>query len=307
MTISVIIPCYNAGPYVTETLRSIAGQVYAALEIIVVDDGSTDDSIQQINTSGVPVKLIQTDHVNAASARNVGIFAAKGDWVAFLDADDIWYPHHLQSAVQMLSGGSDVAYRTIYDELLMDGSVRPCRGTSKGLISEKVCGKTHTDALELELRDFPFSHSGMVYNRTRTLRAGLFDPAQIKRHDVDLWLRLVHGHTWCYDPAPGLRYRLGRPGSIGENAVDAERWYLRAMQKNHALYDMPIMKEQLQRHAKHALSLAFNDGTHEEYARAKELGWPYLPRSYRAFYRSVRPIAPLARVGIRLKRALFSR
>jgi len=306
MTISVVIPCYNAGLYVEETLRSIAAQTYAPMEIIVVDDGSTDDSIAKIQASGVPVQLIQTNHVNAAAARNVGISQAKGDWIAFLDADDVWYPHHLQAAVALLTGTNDIAYRTIYDELLHDGSVQPCRIVNKTLISEKRSGFTHADAMHVERNDFPFSHSGMIYNRARTMEVGLFDPGQVKRHDIDLWLRLVHQKTWSYNPTPGVKYRLNRPGSIGENAADAERWYMMAMRKNLPLYEGEGMQSQLRRHARHAMSLAFNDGGDREYNNAREVCWPYLPPSYRLFYRLARPIAPLAKRAIQLKRRLTS-
>ena len=88
MRISVIMPCYNAGRWVATALRSVAQQIYPVHEIIVIDDNSTDNSLAVIEQSGVPVKLLYVSARNAAVARNVGIEAASGDWIA---SDDVWY------------------------------------------------------------------------------------------------------------------------------------------------------------------------------------------------------------------------
>src|SRR5690349_8692917 len=121
MNFSVIIPCYNAGPWIVQSLKSVAAQTYPAKEIIVIDDGSSDDSLAKIESSGVPVRLLKTRRSNGAGARNAGIEAATGDWIALLDADDIWYPNHLQRAVEMLEGSSDVALMTAHDWIDVNG------------------------------------------------------------------------------------------------------------------------------------------------------------------------------------------
>ena len=106
---SVIIPCHNAGRWIAQTLRSVAAQTYPAYEVIVIDDASTDDSIVEIGRSGVPVTLLHVAAGNAAAARNAGIEAASGDWIALLDADDVWYPNYLARATKLLSYSDDVA------------------------------------------------------------------------------------------------------------------------------------------------------------------------------------------------------
>ena len=102
MRISVVIPCHNAGRWIAAALHSVADQTYPPHELLVIDDASTDDSISQIYRSGVAVNLMHVNVRNAAVARNVGIVAAKGDWVALLDADDKWYPDHLSRAIALL-------------------------------------------------------------------------------------------------------------------------------------------------------------------------------------------------------------
>ncbi|MGH7215546.1 MAG: glycosyltransferase family 2 protein, partial [Tepidisphaeraceae bacterium] len=236
MDISVVIPCYNAGPWIVEALRSTAEQSYPPHEVIVIDDGSTDDSIERVQTSGVAVKLLRSDHVNAASARNLGIKEATGDWIALLDADDVWYPHHLRAAFDLLRGTGDVAYRAMVDVIDAAGHVGPLVWPSRDLITEPRTGLTHLDAIELEAKHFPFGHSTILYRRDRLREVGGFDAAQVKRHDIDLWLRMVDHRTWAYHPQPGVKYRADRPGRIGANLVDCEYYYLRAMLKNRAAY-----------------------------------------------------------------------
>lgn len=90
MEISVVIPCYNAGRWIVDALRSVVAQTYQPHEIIVVDDVSSDDSVEKIQSCGIKVKLLHTQRANGAGARNVGIRQVTGDWIAFLDADDIW-------------------------------------------------------------------------------------------------------------------------------------------------------------------------------------------------------------------------
>src|SRR5262249_44950020 len=120
MQTSVITPCHNAGPWIAAALQSVARQTYPAYEIIVINDNSTDNSLAQIERSGVPVKLLQVSARNAAVARNVGIEVAGGEWIAFLDADDIWYPNHLARAVELLSKTKDVAFMSNHDWIGLD-------------------------------------------------------------------------------------------------------------------------------------------------------------------------------------------
>ena len=106
-------------------LRSIAQQPIQPHEIIVIDDASTDNSLAQIGQSGVPVKLLQVNARNAAVARNAGIKAATGDWIALLDADDVWYPNHLARAAELLSKTNDVAFMSNHDWIGLQSELLP--------------------------------------------------------------------------------------------------------------------------------------------------------------------------------------
>lgn len=103
-TVSVVIPCYNAAEFLRETLESALGQTHAPLEVIVVDDGSTDDSAAIAGSYGPPVRVIRQENQGESVARNRGIDEARGDWIAFLDADDLWKPEKL---VRQLAAAED--------------------------------------------------------------------------------------------------------------------------------------------------------------------------------------------------------
>jgi glycosyltransferase involved in cell wall biosynthesis len=98
-TISVVIPCYNGAKYLRETLESALAQTHPPLEVLVVDDGSTDDSAAIAESFGPPVRVIRQPNQGESVARNRGIDEARGEWVAFLDADDLWLREKLEKQV----------------------------------------------------------------------------------------------------------------------------------------------------------------------------------------------------------------
>lgn len=105
--VSVIVPCFNAASFIGKTIESVLAQTYPAFELIVVDDKSTDESrtiVERYAGQDLRIKLISMP-ANAgapAAPRNVGVAAARGDWVAFLDADDLWHPRKLELQMQAL-------------------------------------------------------------------------------------------------------------------------------------------------------------------------------------------------------------
>jgi glycosyltransferase involved in cell wall biosynthesis len=109
--VSVIIPCFNAARWIGETLGSVTSQGVDGVEIIVVDDGSTDQSATLVRQQFPQVQLIETSHYGASRARNVGTEASSGDFTQYLDADDLLMPDKLQAQLECLQrSGADVAY-----------------------------------------------------------------------------------------------------------------------------------------------------------------------------------------------------
>lgn len=106
--ISVVIPCYNAGAFLAEAIDSVLGQTYAPAEVIVVDDGSTDDSAATAAGYGAPVRVIRQANRGESTARNRGMDEARGEWVALLDADDVWEAGKLEAQIEAVRGDSQV-------------------------------------------------------------------------------------------------------------------------------------------------------------------------------------------------------
>lgn len=108
MMISVVIPCYNAAAYLTQTIESVLSQTRPPHEVIVVDDGSSDGSADIASSFGAPVRAISQSNSGECASRNRGLDEARGDWIAFLDADDLWEPTKLERQVAAIQGCDDV-------------------------------------------------------------------------------------------------------------------------------------------------------------------------------------------------------
>ncbi|MDD4356928.1 MAG: glycosyltransferase family A protein [Smithellaceae bacterium] len=99
--ISVVIPAYNGEPYLRRSIDSALAQTFRPMEIIVVDDGSTDGTAAVAKGYGDAIRNIRQKNGGVSAARNTGIKASQGDWVAFLDVDDEWRTYHLENAVKV--------------------------------------------------------------------------------------------------------------------------------------------------------------------------------------------------------------
>src|SRR6266498_887244 len=108
MEISVLLPCYNAAPYLAEALDSVLVQDVPVREIIVVDDGSSDDSAAVAERFGPPVRCDRQPHQGISATRNRALSLARGEVIAFLDADDLWPPGSLASRLETLVADGSV-------------------------------------------------------------------------------------------------------------------------------------------------------------------------------------------------------
>ncbi len=123
--VSVIIPTYNRAGYLTEAIDSVFGQTYSNIEIVVVDDGSTDDTRERLKSYSDIIKYVYIDNGGPARARNVGMEMATGEYVAFLDSDDLYYPYKIKMQAEFLEKHADVAmvsseFSAISDKKMLD-------------------------------------------------------------------------------------------------------------------------------------------------------------------------------------------
>jgi glycosyltransferase involved in cell wall biosynthesis len=199
-TVSVIIPAFNAGRYVARAIESCLTQTHPPIEIIVVDDGSSDDTAEVVSRFSHRVRLIRQENGGPGAARNQGARVATGDWLGLLDADDYWFPDKLRTQLQQ-DVGSDVA--VIY-ALFDSYNGRP-------------------DPLEVgftELWDYNWiGNSSALVRRTAFNAVGGFHEARalISVEDYNLWIRLAAA-KWRLVLCPHILVHYERDVGISSNA-----------------------------------------------------------------------------------------
>jgi len=205
--VSVIIPTYNRWPMVCESIDSALAQDYPALEVIVVDDGSTDGTDEKLaERYGDRVRYIWQENQRQAAARNTGIEAASGDLIAFLDSDDLWLPGKLQAQVRSLQAAPEAGFSyTIC--LNADARGNP----TNGAYGDSALGHSG-DLFETMLHHEPVILPSMVVWRPCLIDVGMFDEEQTDCEDTELILRLALAHRakFVNEPFVLIRQHEGR-------------------------------------------------------------------------------------------------
>lgn len=198
--VSVIIPVFNLEVYLSETVDSVLNQTCQDFEIILVDDGSTDRSREIINgyQRRLPekVRAVFQNHRGAAAARNTGIAMACGEWIAFLDGDDIWKPDKLNVQLRETENDPRINFLSTAAEIY---------GQHK-LFSELVPAG-HDIKLELLLKGC-FIILSTVLIRSELLDTITFNEELPGAQDLDLYLRLADRSRFCFIPEPLIMYRI---------------------------------------------------------------------------------------------------
>ena len=279
--VSVIIPCHNAEQWVEEALRSVAAQTHQPHEVIVVSDASTDESVPIIRSTGIATRLLTVDVRNAAAARNAGIAVATGEWIALLDSDDLWLPHHLSEAVRVVSDSDDVAY--MGHQAWIDGESSN-RVDFPPLYGEIRRGLTDHDFLEC-FKKMYFNHQGVLVRTDVMNEIGGYDPGLRRCHDSDMFLRAVRGRSWTYNPTVASLYRRGRAGALTGNKVLFRYYFLKSLLKNRAEHPGSLMEEVIAVASKRAIGEALANGSRREQEQAWEIARDGLSPGSRLLYR----------------------
>jgi len=187
---SVVIPAFNAARFIRRTIDSVLAQRYCDYEIIVVDDGSTDDSAEVVKSYGPKVRYIYQENAGGASAWNTAIAAAKSDWIAFLDHDDEWLPEKLELQMALLDRNPTLRwcganyYKAYFDRQAIVGNVEALREElgSRGYFTNFI-----TTVRE---KGYCFSPSTMVVHREIFEKIGRFSALYCA--DIDMWLRIAY-------------------------------------------------------------------------------------------------------------------
>jgi glycosyltransferase involved in cell wall biosynthesis len=215
--VSAIIPTYNRASLVTEAIDSILEQTFRNIEIIVVDDGSTDDTQDRLAQYGDRIRVITQDNSGPASARNRGITAARGDLIAFLDSDDRWLPTKVARQVALLSRAGPSVPCCICNIRMQwsDGE----RGSFDIAALHPAIPEglwANVDAI-LATRCLLFNQ-GVMVRREVLQRVGGFDESLWLLEDHELALRLSLEGPWAYIHEPLVIWRETRNGSLYQSA-----------------------------------------------------------------------------------------
>jgi glycosyltransferase involved in cell wall biosynthesis len=190
-SVSVVIPALNAGRFLAETIRSALNQSLPPLEIIVVDDGSTDRTAEVADGFGPPVRCIHQENAGPAAARNRGVHEARGEFVAFLDGDDLWYPYHLGDAARILTAHRELQwFCSAFEERRENGKTR--RRTYDGAFLKD--NAYIADYFKAQVGYWFAWTSTMVIRRQAVLDAGGFDESLYGPEDMDLWFQIALRH-----------------------------------------------------------------------------------------------------------------
>ena len=210
--VSIIIPAYNAEEYIADTLQSVFEQTYRNYEVIAVDDGSQDGTLRVLQRYAPEVKVFSKPNGGPASARNVAIQHSDGEFIAFLDSDDLWFPNKLEEQVRFLM--ENPAIGLAYSEALMVG----------GNSVERKIGFTETPTFcKLLYGDF-IPNSTVIIRRASIEKVGLLDESRelIAAEDYEYWLRIAKHFPIAGISHPLAYYRV-RGGSLMGDGRDIEK------------------------------------------------------------------------------------
>ncbi len=220
ITISVVIPAYNAGGYLARAIDSVLAQSRPAEEIVVVDDGSSDNTAQVAQGYGEKIRFIRQENAGASVARNTGIEAATSEWIAFLDADDEWLGNHLLLHSQLLERNPQLAWTT--------GNFYRCRcdrdhERHQDMNPQRLAGAERLLAGKEYFESYFAAHAAYAAGCTDTILvkrqalydAGLFLVGLGRINDVDMWFRVAYNQRRIgFVAEPTAIYHMGVPESI---------------------------------------------------------------------------------------------
>jgi glycosyltransferase involved in cell wall biosynthesis len=216
--VTVVIPAYNAGHLVTTAIQSALAQTCRNLEVVVVDDGSTDDTLAQVRSFGDPVRVLSVPHGGVPWARNHGMRAAAGRFIVFLDADDVLEDTLVVQAVDLLERRPDLGFVFCNVRLFRrdDPPSPPCippeffAGEAAAIVKDPL--------IEIIGAGYFISSSGLCARREVLLEAGEFDESLWGSEDFEYWSRLYLRRPVGLLAAPLVRIRH-HAGSMTRQAV----------------------------------------------------------------------------------------
>ena len=230
--VSIIVPAYNCANYVVQTLDSVFAQDYLAKQVIVVNDGSKDHTLEVLKQFADRITLIDQSNAGPAAARNAGLTAATGDYIAFVDADDIWLKRKLTAQVACLTANPEVvAVFTDWQVWRPDGAGRFVLPETWNIpVSDDVNTAASGWLYTRLLLDCVMQTSGVMMRAALRRKLGDFDPTLSSGEDYDFWLRLSREGQITKLASVGVLYRV-LPNSVSRS-VHSKNFEFQVLQRS---------------------------------------------------------------------------
>ncbi len=226
-TVSVIIPTYNRAAHLIEAIESVLAQTYRDFEILVVDDGSTDDTEAALAPYMSRIRYFKQDNSGVSVARNRGMLAAGGEYIAFLDSDDLWYPEKLEKQIAFMRNRPEIGM-CYTDYFLSDD---PNKAPQSRMNVHQADQRSLAEILSKGSINLT---STIVFHRGLLSQIGLMDSTLFAAEDYDFWWRIIH-HTRTafldeilvfYREHPNRSIKSPRMlyGNVRANSIQLARW-----------------------------------------------------------------------------------
>lgn len=242
--VSVVIPTHNRGDLITETIESVLTQSYGNIEIIVVDNGSTDDTeevIKKINAANLQY-IKQENSGGPAGPRNTGVRMSRGEYVAFLDSDDIWLGDKIKRQVEIFEKMPEVGLVfcqcRFFGKQYREKTIYPAKGYSGYVFDEIIKGNFVPTV-------------SVICRRTALMETGAFDESIKLRafEDYELWMRLAYKYHFYFINEPLCLFRMHAQNILGTDNLKSHLGAFRALCS--AVNKIDFSEDQLKRAAGH--------------------------------------------------------
>lgn len=221
MKITAIIPTYNRADFLKKTINSIINQTYKIDEVLIIDDGSTDNTNEVLKKFGNSIKIIKTTNVGVSAARNTGIKNAKNDWLAFLDSDDHWLEDKIQKQINLHVENKDVLFSHTGERWIRDGKV---------IKYPKKLAKPSGECFLENLPTCKIAASSVVVHKCIFEDIGLFDEDLSVCEDYDMWLKISHKYKIGLIEEEGIIKQAGHE-QLSQTIFAIDRYHIYSLKK----------------------------------------------------------------------------
>ncbi len=224
--ISVILPVYNGEKTIRETIESILKQTFSDFELIVINDGSKDSTVEIVSSFPDPrIKLFSYPNAGQPASRNRGISRAEGEYISFIDADDLWTPDKLEAQFKALQNNPQAAVAYSWTNMIDE---------SGKFLREGAYLSYEGDVLtELLLSNFLENGSNPLIRASALREVGNFDESLSNAHDWDMWLRLAARYHFVAVSSIQILYRVSST-SMSSNVLGMQKSSLRVIERAYA-------------------------------------------------------------------------